>query len=226
MQCPSDTNGSLAILRLQQGRLGERRGDGLKRRGVMTQTFWDRGYAIIEDLIDPSLVGFVSTAMDLSKANGLIKDRGARYIKKAEDEYSPVLGELILKQCQARIEEAVGRDLLRAYAYWRVYYEGADLVPHTDRKASEIAVSISIASDPAGQNWPIMVEDFGGNEVVADLKPGDGIIYLGRDVSHWREELKAKSHKQLMLFYVLKDGDYQEYVFDRREGDPVAGDAV
>lgn len=192
----------------------------------MAQTFWDRGYAIVEGLLDPSLVGFVSTGMDMSKTKGLIKDRGARYIKKAEDEYSPVLGELVLKQCQDRIEEAVGRDLLRAYAYWRVYYEGADLVPHTDRKASEIAVSIAIASDPEGQVWPIMVEDFEGNEVVAELQPGDGIVYLGREVSHWRETLTARSHKQLMLFYVLEDGEFRDYAFDRRDGDPVAGDTV
>ncbi len=192
----------------------------------MSQPFWDRGYAVIDDLLDPSQVGFVSTAMDLSKSKGLIKDRGARYIKKAEDEYSPVLGELFLRECRERIEQVVGRDLLQAYAYWRIYYNGADLVPHTDRKASEIAVSITIGSNPAEGEWPIFVEDFEGNEQCIELPPGAAIVYLGRDISHWREPMDLASHKQLMLFYVLKDGEFAEYEFDRRGMDPLSEEAV
>ncbi|MEL7217842.1 MAG: hypothetical protein AAGK01_05365, partial [Pseudomonadota bacterium] len=86
-----------------------------------SREFWDRGYAVIDDLLDASQVEFVSRAMDVSKGSGLIRDRGAKFITEAEDEYSPVLGELFLRECRTRIEQAVGRELIQSYAYWRIY---------------------------------------------------------------------------------------------------------
>lgn len=192
----------------------------------MSKDFWDRGYVVIDDLLDSSQIDFVSTAMDLSERNGLIRDRGEAHFKNAKDEYSPVLGALFLRECRERIEQAVGRDLLQAYAYWRIYYEGADLVRHIDRKASEIAVSITIGSDPAEAEWPIFVEDFDGNETRIDLPPGAAIIYLGSEIMHWREQMHLTSHKQLMLFYVLKEGEFADHEFDQRGMDPLSDEAV
>ncbi len=189
----------------------------------MSQEFWDRGYVVIDDLLDPDQVEFVSKGMDVSKKSGLIRDRGAKFITEAEDEYSPILGELLLRDCRDRIEQAVGRELLQSYAYWRIYRQGAELTPHTDRASSELAVSITIRTDPDGQVWPINVDDLQGNEVNIPLPPGSGIVYLGHSVTHWREPLDAQAHKQLMLFYVLKDGDFSTHAFDGREEDPLAG---
>jgi len=192
----------------------------------MTQDFWDRGYVIIDDLLDASQVEFVSKAMDVSKNSGLIRDRGAKFITEAEDEYSPVLGELFLRDCRAKIEQAIGRELLQSYAYWRIYRKGAELKPHIDRESSELAVSITVRSDPEGHIWPINVDDLHGKEVSIPLPPGTGIVYLGHTVTHWREPLEVETHKQLMLFYVLKDGDFSTHAFDGREADPLADETA
>lgn len=192
----------------------------------MSQEFWDRGYIVIDDLLDPDQVEFVSKGMDVSKKSGLIRDRGAKFISEAEDEYSPILGELLLRDCRAKIEQAVGRELLQSYAYWRIYRKGAELTPHIDRESSELAVSITIRTDPDSQIWPINVDDLHGNEANIPLPPGSGIVYLGHTVTHWREKLEAETHKQLMLFYVLKEGDFSAHIFDGREEDPLAGETT
>lgn len=188
----------------------------------MTNAFWDRGYEVVDDLLDPDLLHFVSQAMDVSLSKGGIRKSGVKFVSHAEDEYSPVLGELVLRQCRERIERVVGCELVQSYAYWRIYREGAELEPHTDRDAGEVAVTITIEAEPADEVWPIGVADLEGKEASLTLQPGSGVVYQGHRVTHWREPLTTPWQKQLMLFYVQKDGEYEGHAFDGREEDPLA----
>ncbi len=188
--------------------------------------FWDLGYEIVENLIEPAHIAMSSKAMDVAFGQGVMRTRDSGYVHGGEDEYGPVVGELLLRHCRPAIEKVLGRELVESYAHWRIYKPGAELLKHKDRPGSEIAVTITIEADPADDIWPIKLEDAEGNEQTVVLQPGSGIVYRGHEIPHWREKLESGSQKQLMLFYVLKDGEFTELFYDGRDGDPLTRDPV
>ncbi|MEL6530709.1 MAG: hypothetical protein AAGK01_05375 [Pseudomonadota bacterium] len=190
----------------------------------MASQFWDRGYEVVEGLIEPSHIAMSSKAMDIAYGKGGMRKRDSGYVHGGDDEYGPVVGELLLRHCRPTIEAVVDRELVESYAYWRIYKSGAELLKHKDRPGSEIAVSITIEADPADDIWPLKLEDMAGKEETLVLQPGSGLVYRGHEVPHWRDKLQSGSQKQLMLFYILKDGEYTDHFFDGRDGDPLTRD--
>ena len=130
--------------------------------------------------------------------------------------YADPLIEVMLKQCQPAIEQHSGFLLEPTYAFSRVYQEGEELRPHTDRPSCEISVTINVAC--TGGIWPIWMQYKDNDPVKCMLNPGDAIIYKGCEVTHWRRKLpKGTINVQFMLHYVSKNGPYAEYKFDKRK---------
>ncbi|MEM6477058.1 MAG: hypothetical protein AAF687_12910 [Pseudomonadota bacterium] len=190
----------------------------------MQQEFWDRGYVVIEDLLDPSKLAFLTAAMDVPVPHE--RERNEDFVFEALDVYSPYAGEVMLRYCRPKIEEAIGRELLETLAYWRTYRTGAKLLKHIDRASYEVSASITVATDSEDGPWPIMVQDLQGNERAIELPPGAGVLYQGHKVVHWRDEFKGASQKQLFLAYVLKDGEFADHIYDSRGADPLTRDTV
>ena len=120
----------------------------------------------------------------------------------------PVMESLLISKLNL-VEKEAGLKLLCTYAFWRMYTLGANLIPHKDRPSCEVSVTISLGSD--GSSWPIFME---GKEI--NLKPGDAAIYLGCDITHWRESLNGDWQAQAFLHYVDKNGKNQEWAKDKR----------
>jgi len=80
------------------------------------------------------------------------------------------------------LEQIIGEELLPTYAYSRLYSNGDVLEKHTDRPACEISVTVQLGRSH-NYAWPI----FAGNHRF-DIAEGDGVIYLGCDIEHWREK--------------------------------------
>ena len=107
------------------------------------------------------------------------------------------------------MQQETGLQLLPTYSFWRMYSYLAYLKRHTDRPSCEISVTVKINS--CGVKWPIFI---GGTEI--DLENGDGVIYKGCDVEHWRDEFQGDWHSQTFLHYVNKNGPYAEWAKDKR----------
>lgn len=108
-----------------------------------------------------------------------------------------------------RISKEAGRKLLPTYTYCRIYTEGNELLPHRDRPSCEWSVTINLAqSDP----WPIYMD---GKEFVQRV--GDGALYQGCEVYHWRKPFKGKEHIQVFLHYVDANGPYRDFVDDKAD---------
>jgi len=103
--------------------------------------------------------------------------------------------------------------LLPTYCYARSYTHGERLAPHCDRPASEISVTVHLDAD---QPWPIFFGHAltGTSEVV--LEPGQAVIYLGCDVTHWRDPFPGQFYQQMTLHYVRSRGKYAAACFDNR----------
>ena len=107
------------------------------------------------------------------------------------------------------MEKETNLKLYPTYSYWRMYTKFAELKKHTDRPSCEISVTVMIGSD--GTPWPIFI---GGKEI--ELNDGDAVIYLGCEISHWREEFKGDWQAQVFLHYVDAEGVNKEFNRDKR----------
>lgn len=109
------------------------------------------------------------------------------------------------------IEQAVGDELIPTYAYARLYSNGDILEKHVDRPACEVSVTIQLGRSHH-YAWPIYM---GGQRF--DLGEGDGVIYPGCDVEHWRDKCDGPEgyySGQVFLHFVRKNGQHAGEVGD------------
>ncbi|HJP03543.1 MAG: hypothetical protein CL799_01165 [Chromatiales bacterium] len=65
--------------------------------------------------------------------------------------------------------------------------------------------------------WPIFVGEEGAEKSI-DMNPGDGIIYKGCELRHWREAFEGEHHAQVFMHYVDANGPYKDQIYDGRPG--------
>lgn len=179
-------------------------------------SFWDRGYLVVPDFLDAGDLDFVTKAMETSRRLDRMLRKDAIVPEGADEEYSPVAGELMLRHYRPKIEALIDRELLECFAYWRIYDHGTQLLRHVDRKAVEIGATVTIKAEPEGKCSPLFMEDLHGKVHRLDMPPGTGVIYMGTKLPHWREPIAAQEQWQLFLCYVLKGGENASELFDGR----------
>jgi hypothetical protein len=106
--------------------------------------------------------------------------------------------------------------MLPTYSYARIYANGDELKKHKDRPACEVSVTIQLGRSHH-YSWPIYM---GGQRF--DIGEGDGVIYPGCDVEHWRDECVGPEgyySGQVFLHFVRKNGQYAAEVGDSTKRD-------
>jgi hypothetical protein len=114
------------------------------------------------------------------------------------------------------VEQATGEELLPTYAYARLYSNDDVLERHTDRPACEVSITIQLGRSHH-YAWPIYM---GGKRI--ELGEGDGVIYPGCDVEHWRNKCDGPDDYysgQVFLHFVRKNGAYISEVGDSTNRD-------
>lgn len=106
-----------------------------------------------------------------------------------------------------KISDTVGKTLFPTYSYCRVYLNGAEMRPHTDRPACEISLSLCVGGDP----WAL---NFESGPIT--LNPGSGVLYPGLELVHWRERFLGTQCTQIFLHWVDANGPYADWKFDKR----------
>lgn len=123
--------------------------------------------------------------------------------------YADPLFESLMIKKRKIIETETGKELLPTYSFWRCYTKFSNLKKHTDRPSCEISVTLNIAND--GTKWPIFIDG-----APVHLDAGDALIYLGRELAHWREEFEGDFQIQSFLHYVEKNGKFKNYYRDQK----------
>lgn len=124
-----------------------------------------------------------------------------------------IVFETLLERIWPTVEHLISEQVYPTYAYSRLYQNGNILEPHTDRDACEISLTVQLGRSH-NYSWPIFVE---GNKF--ELEEGDAVLYLGRHVSHWREECKGPEgyySGQVFLHYVIANGECAKEAYDGR----------
>lgn len=144
----------------------------------------------------------------------------------------PLFDEL-LEKCLPVIESHVNKKLFPTYAFARFYEKGQVLEPHDDREACEYSATITL--DFYGHNPdPIFVAEIDKNgieEIILtngkkvkiknkksiNIDVGDGLIYKGREIPHWRNPIENEYQSQIFLHYVDAEGEFADWKYDKRE---------
>jgi hypothetical protein len=104
-------------------------------------------------------------------------------------------------------EKISGLKLFKTYSFWRAYIFGSILLPHKDRPSCEISITANI--DNEGQKWPIYM---GNEEIIMDK--GDGLMYLGCEITHGRKTFEGDYNAQVFMHYVDQNGPYKDFKDD------------
>lgn len=136
----------------------------------------------------------------------------------------------ILHDKKPLLEEITGLELIPTYSYARIYPKGEILKNHVDRPCCEISITMTL--DYTGELWPIYFLDktdsveninYWGmyNSEISPymdtsrslkfmIKKGDGVLYRGSELFHWRDEyVEGESQTQAFFHYVNANGPYR-----------------
>ena len=95
-----------------------------------------------------------------------------------------------------------GEPVKPSYVYVASYQSGAELEKHTDREQCEFSISLCLDywPEPANETpWPLQLQTEEGNVSIFQ-GIGDGLIYRGRSLSHWRGRL-PQGHMSTSIFF-------------------------
>jgi hypothetical protein len=120
-----------------------------------------------------------------------------------------------LQTSKDAIKNIIKKEIVPTYSFSRIYQSGEQLTPHVDRPQCEISATINVAN--SGTPSPIYTKYKNKKAEKHNLVPGDALIYMGCDVTHWRQPLKNEQLTvQFMLHYVKKYGPNAKYLMDKR----------
>jgi hypothetical protein len=195
--------------------------------------FDEKGFFIIKniynpaDLVDdvPEERGMIKYTNNIDfgskKGNDNIKvsiDPDERQVSGSVARYNHPRYKQIHSTIRKEIEKHIGRDLFNTYYYDRFYFPGQKLKQHRDRDACEISVSIHCGTN-LKEPYPFLLKALDDEKTYSvELEPGDGVVYKGCQVWHWRDMMPGHKslfsrfkkeqlyYHQIFFHYVLADG--------------------
>ncbi|CAB4140528.1 hypothetical protein UFOVP405_51 [uncultured Caudovirales phage] len=172
-----------------------------------------QGAILIKDVLNKELCAFLSHCLMRSSLykNGIQDDdqvQGSLGILDHE-----VTFETAHEKIWPALELVLEEELIPTYSYARLYTNGNVLEKHTDRPSCEVSVTVQLARSHH-YAWPIYM----GNQRF-DLGEGDGVIYKGCDIEHWRDKCDGPENYvsgQAFFHFVKKKGNNAEWKNDKR----------
>lgn len=151
-----------------------------------------------------------------------IDNQFGMFHKETFSKYADPIMETLLLLIKAKIENAVGENLLPTYSYYRNYRPGYELVPHVDREACEISVSIFFGCDYDRNiySWDLGIKNETNIFELVDLDVSDGVVYNGLITPHGRPKFEppnGRNHVQGFFHYVKTNGPFADQKYDKRE---------
>ena len=124
----------------------------------------------------------------------------------------------VMEWIRPEVSRLVGFALAPTYSYTRRYARGEVLTRHTDRAACEISVTASIQIPKWAGPSVVHLKPPDSDETKVEMLEGDGCVYAGTEVEHWRERIRVGGYIQLFLHFIAKHGrHYPKLMFDGRE---------
>lgn len=185
-------------------------------------------YVTIPELLPPEQMAAMRKYFRQYVGHGFMPFEDGQSVRYYQ--HNEPLATVFHKQLTRLMSLVVGEEVIPSYVYAASYVEHADLTPHTDRPQCEFSISFQVdylpeppgykspwglfvwqpewSDEPIGydsKEFPAASEAEDTNSAVY-LASGDGLIYKGRELIHYRYPLAA-GHQSTSLFfhYVPKD---------------------
>jgi hypothetical protein len=124
----------------------------------------------------------------------------------------------VLQWIQPEVSRLVGFDVVPTFAYTRQYAKGEVLDRHVDRAACEVSLTVSIQVPKGAGPSVVHLQPPKFKETKVEMFEGDGCVYAGTEVEHWRERFRIGGYIQLFLHFIAKSSrNYPKLMFDGRK---------
>jgi len=175
----------------------------------------EKGFEVRQEFIPRFFAQYLRNYFDLLNRNDQVPNKGDAQVAKSVGIYGDPAFDTLMLMCLPLVEQIVGKKLLPTYTYARIYFNGAELLPHTDRDECEHSVSLSLGGSSSAL-WPLWFKNDDKEPEYAAMYEGDAVIYQGNKVHHWRDAFEGETQFQLFMHYVEADGEHKDQLFDTR----------
>lgn len=165
------------------------------------RSFHERGYAPLRNLIHPFHVAALRRYYRYAIRSGSIR-LGDEQSARRYAAHNESVACFFHHQITNAVSAVVGEPVKPSYVYLGSYLSGAELKKHTDREQCEFSVTLCLDFSPepgVATSWPIHLDTSEGSVTVYQAL-GDGLIYRGPKVPHYRKAL-ANGHTSTSIFF-------------------------
>ncbi len=178
--------------------------------------FRQERYLFVKGLLPPALLEYLKVYYAI-----LLADNYFSHDSQCPSSLSlsgdPAL-DAVMEWIRPELGRLVGFSLAPTYSYTRRYAKGDVLTRHRDRAACEVSVTISIQIPKSAGPSVMYLKSNGAEETKVEMREGDGCVYAGSEVEHWRKRFRVDGYIQLFLHFIARRGPhYPELLFDGRE---------
>jgi len=184
--------------------------------GQTARSFREQRYLPVRGILPPTILDFLNVYYAVQLANN-------RFSSDTQCPSSLALGgdpalDAVLEWIRPAVARFTGLELTSTYSYTRVYAAGEVLKRHKDRAACEISMTVSIRI-PADQGPSVIyLKPPDAEPAKVEMLEGDGCIYAGTEVEHWREPFACDGYIQLFLHFIETNGvNFPEHKYDGRK---------
>jgi hypothetical protein len=171
------------------------------------EAFENNNYVVQRDLLDPDLVKFLSSYYQ-SAREGQAGEFSVDWT--SINGKGDACADVVLYSIKSKIEELTGLKLWPTYSFVRIYKKGDVVGRHKDGPANQVSCTMCISRDDV--DWPLGFSD-GETEGSVVMKPGDGVIYRGFKLDHWRDKFIGNNQVQLIVGFVIRDAEFDAHRF-------------
>jgi hypothetical protein len=170
--------------------------------------FRERGYAPLGNLIHPFNLAALRRYYRRAVRHGAIRlgdDQSSRRYVAHNEKVARFFHYQIAKAMSA----IVGQAIKPSYVYLASYVSGAELRKHTDREQCEFSLTLCLDFSPEPElatSWPIRLDTAQGTVTVYQGL-GDGLVYRGTRVPHYRDVL-GTGHTSTSIFFHYVSADF------------------
>jgi hypothetical protein len=169
--------------------------------------FREKGYVPLRNLIHPFHVAALRRYYRSMIRHGKLylgdNSSSRRYVAHNES-----VARFFHYQIAKTVSAIVGEAIKPSYVYVASYLSGAELHKHTDREQCEFSVTLCLdfSPEPALEtSWPIRLDTPQGTVAVYQAL-GDGLLYRGTQVPHYRDALsQGRTSTSIFFHYVPAD---------------------
>lgn len=191
-----------------EGQAGRRAAEWSEVVRKGSQQFREKGYAPLRNLIHP---------FNLAALRRYYRHTVRTRAIRLGDEQCPLrygahnesVARFFHYQIANAVQSIVGEPIKPSYVYWASYVGGAELEKHTDRQQCQFSVTLCVDFSPEpslATSWPLRLATPEGTVTVYQAL-GDGLLYRGTKVPHYRDVL-AKGQMSTSIFFHYVPADF------------------